>query len=89
MQSLGNDFLTDAGAIGIRRVDEVDAEFDGAEQSANRLVVGAAFPLLAADAPGAIAKLTDFETGLSKFSISHAATMIVVIRFWESATIEV
>ncbi len=78
-----------AFAIGQSRVDEVNAEFNGAEQRANGLVVGAAFPLPAADPPGAIAKLTDLETSLSKFSISHAATMIVAVRFWESATIRV
>src|SRR6185295_15739679 len=37
IQSLGNDSLADMGAVRIRGVDEIDAEFDGASHHANGL----------------------------------------------------
>src|SRR6185369_2160128 len=38
IQSLRNDALADMGAVRIRRVNEIDAEFDGASHDANGLV---------------------------------------------------
>src|SRR5712691_504259 len=38
IQSLSNDSLADIGAVRIRRVDEIDPEFDGASHDANGLM---------------------------------------------------
>ena len=37
MQRFGDDFFAHVRTVGIRRIDEVDAQFDGAAQNANTL----------------------------------------------------
>jgi len=44
-----------AVAVSQGRIDEIHTQLDGAPQRRERLVVGPAKPLYAADAPGAIA----------------------------------
>ena len=39
MQRLGDDLLGHVGAIGVGRVDEVDAELDGAAEDSDRFLV--------------------------------------------------
>ena len=65
------DDLTDqafamAVAIGERGVDEIQAEFEGAADGAEGFVVGAALPLIAADAPGTIADFAHLPIGSSE-----------------------
>ena len=68
---LPDQLLAVAVAIGERGIDQVDAQFDGAAQRGQRFVVRAAEPLLAADAPGAVADVADFEAGPAEFAILH------------------
>ena len=58
-------------AVRHRGVDEVEPKLDGASKRAQGLVVIAAQPLLAADAPGAVSDLADFDVGAAEFSIVH------------------
>ncbi len=53
-------------AIGESGVYEIQAEFEGAADGAEGLFVGAALPLIAADAPGAIADFTHLPIGPSE-----------------------
>jgi hypothetical protein len=65
-------FLAVAVAIGQRRVDEVQAQFDSPPQRGHGLVVVASQPLFAADAPGAVADFTNLKSCPSEFAISHS-----------------
>ena len=58
-----------AFAIGERGVDQIEAEVDGAAEGLEGLIIRAAEPLLAADAPGAVADLADFEVGPAEFAV--------------------
>jgi len=61
-------------AVGKRRIDQVDAQFNRAAKRQQRLIVGAAEPLLAANAPGAIADVANLEVSPAKFPVSHTLT---------------
>ena len=63
-------------SISKRSVDEVQAEFERALKRTYRLIVRAAFPLFAADAPGAVADLADFETSPAEFPVSHETIVL-------------
>src|SRR5579884_3285974 len=58
-------------AIRQRRVDEVQAQFNGAAQRSQGLFVRPALPLAATDAPCAVADLADLKTGPPQFAGIH------------------
>ena len=63
-------------AVGEGCVDEVQPEFECAAKRPQRLIVCAAFPLFAADAPGAVADLADLETSPAEFPVSHESMVL-------------
>ena len=63
--------LTVAIAVGEGCINEVQPQIEGALQSLERSLVFTAQPLLAADAPRAVANFADFQIGSAEFSISH------------------
>ena len=66
-------------AIGQRGIDQVDAELDGAAQRLEGFIVVAAEPLLAADAPGAVADVADLEVGPAEFAILHNSYCTTIV----------
>ena len=63
---LADEAFAMAVAIGERGVDEIQAEFEGAADGAEGFLVGAALPLIAADAPGTIADFAHLPIGSSE-----------------------
>ncbi len=63
-------------AIGEGRVDKVQAKFERASESEDGFIIRATFPLFAADAPGAVADLANFETSPAEFSVSHETIVL-------------
>ena len=52
-------------------VDEVKTEIDGTLEGGEAADVVASEPLFATDAPGSVADLADFNSGLSELAIFH------------------
>ena len=64
-------FLTVSVAVDERGVDEIHAQFDGAMERGEGLLIGRANPHGAADTPGAIADFAHFEIGLAQPPVFH------------------
>ena len=63
--------LAVAIAVGERGIDEVQAEFACSPQGDKGFIVGAAFPLFAANTPGAVADLANLKTSPAKSAVFH------------------
>lgn len=63
---LADEAFAMAVAVGERGVNEIQAEFEGAADGSKGLFVGAALPLIAADAPGTVADFTHLPIGSSE-----------------------
>src|SRR5581483_3006794 len=77
-RDLADQALAVTFAVDQRGVDEVQAEFEGALQSSDRFVIGAAEPHLSADAPGAVADLADLDAGPAEYACSHVLVIAEV-----------
>ncbi len=60
-----------AFVVGKGGVDEVEAEVDGAIEGCEAAEIVASEPLFATNAPGSVADLTDFDSGLSELAVFH------------------
>src|SRR5579883_935182 len=62
-------------AVGERGIDEIDPELDGTAEGLERFVVRPAEPLLAADAPCAVADFADGKTGASESAVFQETSL--------------